>query len=258
MLELIGMIFGLLLIMSIGLAFDKNKTTKSIIITGIITLFVWVLLNIPGRLDGHLISWQLFFYLFIHYLLVGSIAMAITLFIIIKDKLYLKEWYTKKAPWIVGIFYGVIFLITIPLVIKEQIKLYKEYTSLSQEVEQVGQIYGFILSKDLITEWCEPYYPLKIYPMKFAETFGEIKYNSRQFLIDAFAKNGESINTIYKVEEVITNDVYKSYEQDFTTTKQKQELSGKQYTKQDYCKMIDNKADFHIYNTKELFEKLYF
>ena len=60
------------------------------------------------------------------------------------------------------------------------------------------------------------------------------------------------------VEEVITNDVYKSYEQDFTTTKQKQELSGKQYTKQDYCKMIDNKADFHIYNTKELFEKLYF
>ena len=76
--------------------------------------------------------------------------------------------------------------------------------------------------------------------------------------IVGFAKNGESINTIYKVEEVITNDVYKSYEQDFTTTKQKQELSGKQYTKQDYCKMIDNKADFHIYNTKELFEKLYF
>ena len=85
------------------------------------------------------------------------------------------------------------------------------------------------------------------------------KYNNKKlntFLLDSFPNL--SINTIYKVEEVITNDVYKSYEQDFTTTKQKQELSGKQYTKQDYCKMIDNKADFHIYNTKELFEKLYF
>lgn len=256
MLELIGMILALLCIMSIALTFDKKKTTKSIIITGIITLFVWAFFNIPGRLDGNLISWQLFLALLLHYLFWGSIAMLVTIFIIIKDRLYEKKWYTKTLPWGAGVFYGLIFAIMLPLVIKEQINLYKDYQQTSTEVEQVSKVYGFLLSKDLISDWCYQHYILQKYPMKFAEEFGEIQYNARKFLVDSLTKHGESLEAIDSMEVMLAEVAYNTYEQDYLKTKQNKESTGKKYTKKDFCKMIDEKADMHISNTQMLFKEL--
>lgn len=256
MLELLGMVFALFCLMSVGLFFDNKKTTKSILVTSVIVLFVWALLNVPGRLDGRLFSWQLFFSIFFYYLFMGIIAIAIVDFIIIKGKFYLKEWYVRKLPWVAGVFYAIIFFIGLSLVVREQISLYKSYKQQSYDVEQVAMLYGFIMSKDMITDWCEPYYSLKNYPMKFAEAFGEIKYNARNFLTQAMIQNGESVSVLVELDSVLTEQAYDSYEKDYSEIKKIKEKEGVQYSKVDYCKMVDEKADFHISNIRQVLETL--
>lgn len=257
MLYLIGKIFGFLFIMSVALLFDKKKTKKSIIITSIFTLLFWSVFEMIATLDGNLISWRLAFVLFINSLITGIIAMAVVDITIIVDRLYEKKWYTKILPWFAGILYGLVFVIVVPLVVMEQVKLYRETKQVEETVESVAQVWGFILSKELITDWCKPYYELKIYPKKFAETFGPIKLNAENFIVETAKKSGEDISVMQVVKASIVDTANKSYEEDYVATKNKKEQNGGKYSKKDYCKMIDDKADFHISNTKQYFEQLF-
>ncbi len=257
MLYLIGKIFGLLFIMSVALLFDKKKTKKSIILTSIFTLLFWSVFEMIATLDGNLISWRLAFVLFLNSLITGIIAMAIVDITIIVDRLYEKKWYTKILPWFAGILYGLVFVIVVPLVIMEQVKLYRETKQVEETVESVAQVWGFILSKELITDWCKPYYELKVYPKKFAETFGPIKLNAENFIVETAKKSGEDISVMQVAKASIVDTANKSYEEDYVATKNKKEQNGGKYSKKDYCKMIDDKADFHISNTKQYFEQLF-
>lgn len=240
--------------MSFALVFDKRKTHKSIILTSAWVTIIWSLLEIPGNLDGRLISWHLFFSMFISNMISSIIAITIVDFVIIKDRLYEKAWYTKKVPWIAGIIYGLIFILVTPLIVIEQINLHKKQQELSVEIEQVSQVYGFILSKFLITDWCEPYYSLTVYPMKFAATFGETQYNAKHFLIDALKQNGEDEIVFKEMESMLTKLAYKTYEADYITIKKLKEEKGEQYSKKDYCKMVDKKAYFHISNIEKMLQ----
>lgn len=257
MLYLIGKIFGFLLIMSIALLFDKKKTKKSIIITSIIVLLIGAPVEMLGALDGRLISWPLAFVLIVNSLLINIIPLAIVDVIIIFDRLYEKKWYTKILPWFAGILYGLVFVIVVPLVVMEQVKLYRDTKQVEETVESVAQVWGFILSKELITDWCKPYYELKVYPKKFAETFGSIKLNAENFIVETAKKSGEDISVIQVAKASIVDTANKSYEEDYVATKNKKEQNGGKYSKKDYCKMIDDKADFHISNTKQYFEQLF-
>ena len=130
---LIVKILGWFLIMSVALLFDKKKTTKSIILVSIVALFIGAIVEIPGALNGKLISFALATGLFINSLLSNLIPLLICVTIITCTRVYTKKWYTKILPWVVGILYGTVLIITTPLIIREQIKLYKE----SKQVEVI-------------------------------------------------------------------------------------------------------------------------
>lgn len=258
LLHILGVVFAFLLLMSIALAFSKKKTVKNIIITSIIVIIFYALISIPGNLNGRLISWPLLTQLFINNILYGLIAAAVADFIIIKDRLYEKKWFLKITPWIGGLLCGFVLLLMVPSVISEQIDLYKKQVKQEEsllQVDRASKMYGFIFSKELITDWCSPYYKLKVYPAKFSQTFGDIKRQAETVLKDALVKNGENIEILDNLNKNLIAMANNIYENDYSQTKDKVKKSGRKYSKHDFCKMIDDKADFHINNTINLFNE---
>lgn len=116
-------------------------------------------------------------------------------------------------------------------------------------VSQASKAYGFIISNDYkAVKYCSQYYPVNNLKKKFDARFQTKRQKAENILNNAFGKTGakDFANTI--LQQTTTLQVFqKQMEDDYLGVKKLAAQDGEpNFTRKQYCKMLDESADFAV------------
>lgn len=126
-------------------------------------------------------------------------------------------------------------------------KLYQKQNA--ELIIEAGKAYGYIIAGDYKPiGYCAKYYPVNTYKQKFDARFKDIKIKAETILNKAYGSNGaiNFKNSIVSNQEVVKAS-YQQAEDEYLSTKKLVVSDGIQnLTREQYCKMIDDNADFVV------------
>lgn len=132
-------------------------------------------------------------------------------------------------------------------VIEEQQKKY--LTQNKELVSQASKAYGFIIANDYkLVKYCSQYYPVNKLKQKFDNRFKDKKLKAENILNKAFGQDGaKNFKTSIVSNQSVQQTFQKQIEDDYVLTRKMAVADGNNnFTRKEYCKMLDESADFAV------------
>ncbi len=139
---------------------------------------------------------------------------------------------------------------------KESLKTYLKVPGNLDGFKQAMGAYGFITaSEKSVSDWCKPYYLPKNFQTKLKNQFALKKGKAKNIIKDALGKNWEqAFNEMTKKTAIINKQ---QIDEDYKQVKLQANKNGENISKYDYCKMIDEGADWFVGYKNKLFRQMY-
>lgn len=139
---------------------------------------------------------------------------------------------------------------------KKSLKTYFKVPGNLDRLKQATGAYGFIAaSEKSVSDWCKPYYTPKIFQTKLKNQFALKKEKAKNIIKEAFGKNWEQVFKEMTKETSIINK--QQMDDDYKQVKIQANKNGENMSKYDYCKMIDEGADWFVGYKNKLFRQMY-
>ena len=126
----------------------------------------------------------------------------------------------------------------------------KEYIKQNNElILQASKAYSFIISNDYkAVEYCSHYYPINILKKQFDTRFQSKKEKAETILNNAFGENGaKNFADSFLNHSNIVQMAKEQMEDDYMTVKKLAVQDGEpDFTREQYCQMLDENADFAV------------